>query len=143
MRLVFLGLALLAGMFLCSGCSNKNPQGRCALEGTVTLDDVPITKGVISFEPCGTQALRIRSGTEVLDGAFSLIAAEGLVEGEYIVRVTAQEEVPGKMVNTMAGPMPEMRSIVPKKYGSASKEKITIKKGEKNIVTIKMESDDK
>lgn len=118
-----------------AGC-NSNPQNRQTITGTVTLDGKPIVDGGIGFEPV---AGGIRSGTIIQNGRFTMNIANGLPPGEYKIEITASEEVPGKMVETMAGPMPDRRDIVPPDYSQGT-HTVTIKADEKNHFQIDMKS---
>ncbi len=76
-----LGFALsVAG---CGGADGKFP-----VAGNVTMKGAPLASGAILFE---TQDGSQRGGTTITDGKFSLPAAQGLLPGEYIVRVSAVE----------------------------------------------------
>ncbi|MDR1385396.1 MAG: hypothetical protein LBJ67_16345 [Planctomycetaceae bacterium] len=116
------------------GCGNSNPQGRLKIEGNVTLKGKPVSNGSIQFEPSGTQTERTQSGGMITDGKYSVDAAHGLVAGEYKVRITVMEEVPGSRVDD-PDPMKakvEYKDVAPPAFGSASVQKATVTAGQNN-----------
>jgi hypothetical protein len=115
-----------------AGCGRANPQGRLKLEGEVTLNGKPVTNGSIQFEPSGTQTERTQSGGVITEGKYRIDAAHGLVAGEYKVRISVMEEVPGSRVDD-PDPMKakvEYKDVTPPEYGSASKQVITVSEGQ-------------
>lgn len=133
-------LLLLSVCFLAWGCGGSNPQGRLPLEGEVTLDGTPLANGSITFEPSGSQTERTQAGGEILNGKYSIPAANGVVAGEYLARITSMREVPGSRVDD-PDPMKvhvEYENVVPPEYGAKSTQKVTVEKGQKNNFDFKM-----
>ncbi|MDO5553336.1 MAG: hypothetical protein Q4G68_06205 [Planctomycetia bacterium] len=119
-------LVCLALATICAGCSNANPQGRKAIEGSVTLDGAPLATGYINFEPIGSQSERTSCGAEIKEGKYSITASEGLVPGEYGVSLSSrQASTPPPGVNPMQAKI-ESVDLVPPEFGSESKQKVTV-----------------
>ena len=84
-----LGLLWL-GVFLVivtavAGCG-RNPLGRLAISGKVTLNGRPLEQGTIAFEPTVRQT-GVASGSNIVDGSYSIPTEKGLPPGKYIVRI--------------------------------------------------------
>ncbi|MDR1486041.1 MAG: hypothetical protein LBT09_14635 [Planctomycetaceae bacterium] len=123
-----------------AGCTNSNPQGRLAVEGEVTLNGRPLAQGSISFDPSGTQGVKTQSGGEIKNGKYTIAAPQGLVAGEYTVRIRSMEEVSGSRKNT-GNPIedqPILKDIIPSEFGSQSVQKITVEKGKQNQFNFQM-----
>ncbi|MDR3110621.1 MAG: hypothetical protein LBU65_13210 [Planctomycetaceae bacterium] len=126
-------------VFVC-GCSSSNPQGRLAIEGEVTIGGKPVNGGSIEFEPVGSQTERTQSGSTITNGKYSIPAQQGLVAGDYKVRITVMEEVPGSRVDD-PDPMKskvEYRDIAPSNFGSASEQEVTVTKSGKQVFNFAM-----
>ncbi|MDR0522462.1 MAG: hypothetical protein LBH00_11510, partial [Planctomycetaceae bacterium] len=106
-----------------SGCGN--PQGRLSVSGTVTLDGEPITEGSISFEPVGSQPIKIQSGALIRNGKYAVPGKSGLVPGEYLASISAQQAT-GNKIKTDMGEVDEVIDLIPPEYGSESKQRITV-----------------
>jgi len=78
--------ALLLGLALVAGC-NKDPLGRHAISGTVTVDGAPLESGHISFHPTEGQATS--GGSVIKGGKYSVPREGGLVAGKYRVAINA------------------------------------------------------
>lgn len=92
-------VAALAVALLC-GCGNSLES---KVSGRVTLNDKPLTRGMVSFYPAqGPAAV----GSIQSDGTYTISTGrgEGLHPGEYVVTVFANEppppdeSVPGKII---------------------------------------------
>ncbi|MDR0521766.1 MAG: hypothetical protein LBH00_07930 [Planctomycetaceae bacterium] len=114
---------IIVTITIISGCGN--PQGRLSVSGTVTLDGEPITEGSISFEPVGEQAVKVRSGTIILKGKYEVPGKSGLVPGEYLASISAQQAT-GTKIKTGMGEVDEVIDLIPPAYGSDSKQRITV-----------------
>lgn len=118
-------------LFSCSlfliGCHSGNTEGRVSLNGTVSINGVPIKEGTISFEPIGDQNIKTSSGASIINGQFSIPAGKGIVPGHYLVRLYAAENV--GMINPQAGNAPGnniFKQLIPPKYNERSDEKIMV-----------------
>jgi hypothetical protein len=135
---IFISVCLCLA-FVC-GCSSSNPQGRLAIEGEITLGGKPVDSGSIEFEPVGSQTERTQSGSTVNGGKYSIPAPQGLVAGEYRVRITVMEEVPGSRVDD-PDPMKskvEYRDIAPPNFGAATEQKVTVTTSGKQVFNFAM-----
>jgi hypothetical protein len=122
------------------GCTNPNPQNRLKIEGEVTLGGQPVNSGNIEFEPIGNQAERTQSGSVITDGRYSIPAPQGLVAGEYRVRISVMEEVPGSRIDN-PDPMltkVEYRNIAPPEFNTQTTQKVSVETGKVNKFDFKM-----
>ena len=78
---------------------------------TVTVDDAPLARGSISFRPVDISRAT-GSGATVLDGAFQVPAAKGLLPGKYVVTVQAVKETGRIFDDPQRGKVPELVPIV-------------------------------
>ncbi|MDR2170406.1 MAG: hypothetical protein LBP59_09725 [Planctomycetaceae bacterium] len=127
-------------LFAFAGCSSSNPQNRQAIEGEVTINGNPVASGNIEFEPSGDQKERTQSGALITKGRYSIPAPKGLVGGDYKVRISVMEEVPGSRVEN-PDPMKstvEYRNIAPPEFSDKTTQKITVEAGKKNKFDFKM-----
>ncbi|MDR0522392.1 MAG: carboxypeptidase-like regulatory domain-containing protein [Planctomycetaceae bacterium] len=116
---------IIVTITIISGCGN--PQGRLLVSGTVTLDGEPIADGTISFEPVGEQPIKVRSGTVIRNGKYTVPGTSGLVPGEYLVSISAQHDT-GRMIQVEGETVREIIDSIPPEYGSDSKQRITVTK---------------
>jgi len=72
------------GFIAITGCSPGD--NRQALKGTVTWQDSPLPKGVITLYPKGDGST---VGCEVIDGKFSIAESNGATPGKYRVEILA------------------------------------------------------
>lgn len=111
-------------------CNNSNPQGRIAVEGTVSLNSQPLTQGNVEFISQLNSTPSIITGCEIKDGKFALPAEHGLIVGQtYTVRFRAIEEVSAGQTTGNGAGQPIVKDLIPPKWGSTSKETITAEKG--------------
>lgn len=112
-------LVLLAALGL-AGCGAEGDGfERHPVKGTVLHDGQPLKAGTINFIPEGAGA----SGTgEVVDGAFSLDAADGLSPGGYRVEVYSSQATGRKIPNPddPGATIDEVLSMVDRRYNVAS-----------------------
>lgn len=121
--------AALATLLVCvvgatTGCGSKNPQGRRAVEGTISIDGTPIAQGSIEFLPDSSNAVQTSSGAVITDGKFKIAETKGLAEGSYLVAVSSNVDT-GETVDGPMGPEPLFKELVPARYGSETQEKAT------------------
>jgi len=80
-----LSLALLCLGLLCfSGCG---AQGEASVQGTITLDDVAVGPGLITFHPQGGGAMAYSQFDSSGNYSLKSGATKGLDVGEYLVTV--------------------------------------------------------
>jgi hypothetical protein len=113
-----LRLSLLPFMLLATlvGCSD----GLARVEGTVTFNGEPVSRGMINLEPVDGKGPV--AGASVESGTYSM---EGVPPGEKIVRISA---VYSKGVNKQSdGSEQEIcEDLLPKEYGQTSKHRLTV-----------------
>ncbi|MDR1053361.1 MAG: hypothetical protein LBL39_04220 [Planctomycetaceae bacterium] len=124
-----MSLCIVAGII---GCNNSNPQGRIAIDGTVSLNGQPLTQGNVEFisQPNATPSLI--TGCDIKDGKFTLPAEHGLIDGQtYTVRFRAIEVVSTGQATNEEGIVGQsvVKDLIPPNWGSESKETITAEKG--------------
>jgi hypothetical protein len=135
---------ILLLLFIAAGCSNNNPQGRVSISGEVSLDGQPLLQENITFTSQPGLSPLVVTGAPIENGKFSLPKENGLIPGqEYLVQFRSVEEVPGTQKETGNPMMPttvSTRDIIPPKYGTESKETITVEKGKKNALRFELKS---
>jgi hypothetical protein len=105
-----LGVMLLA--VLVPGCGAAKPTYPAArLEGSVTLDNQPITEGNLQFVPQQTGLAPI-TGAAIVDGRY---VAEAVPLGQLRVLLSASKQT-GKMIKEYSTPRPEIVNLIPEKY---------------------------
>lgn len=87
-------LSVVFGLLLLTGCGSKNPSGRVAISGKVTLDGAPLEQGSIKFEPMGAPAATgaVNSGAPIENGEYELPEENGLLPGKYRVSISSPEQ---------------------------------------------------
>lgn len=125
-------IVMIVSILACFGCGPKVEQNRQKIEGSVSVDGVPVAQGDIEFMPLAGYTDKTFSGGPIKDGHYSIVPQKGLAPGEYLVRITGQQET-GKMIeNNEMGPEPEMRDIVPVKYNRDSTLKVVVEEKKNN-----------
>lgn len=111
------------------GCGKGD--GLCSVEGTVTLDGVPVATGTINFGPMAGQH-GTATGAKIVDGKYSAKASEG----EMVVSVYSQklEKLENPTEDDKAHGVTERRvELIPEKYNRQSELKCTIKPGKNTV----------
>lgn len=128
--------ALLSCLVLCLtafvGC--KKDDGLCSVEGTVTLDGVPLAQGTINFGP-KAGASGTATGAEIKDGKYSTRASEG----EMSVTIRSQKEE--TFQDPERGEITNLTETIPSRYNQQSELKAMIGPG-KNTVNFDLTSDE-
>ncbi|WP_165246377.1 hypothetical protein [Paludisphaera soli] len=112
-----------AAAIFAAGCSEGSYDGldRKAVYGKVTLDGAPLTKGAITFDPAEGQAGAVGSGGAVIDGAYSIDAAQGPTPGKYKVSIrSAGGDAPAEKAAPGMPPKKAAPDPIPKQYNAAS-----------------------
>lgn len=132
-------LVFLAAMLVTGGCGG--PDGRQAIEGTVTFDGKPLEKGQITFTPqAGTNGPT--AGAEIVDGKFSVPAAGGPFAGRFRVEITASRPGSQKVTDRFTGkPVNSFEQFIPKKYNTESQLDADVKAGATNRFEFAVSSD--
>jgi len=111
-----------------AGCQQTGPDGRLAISGTAAVNGTPIPTGAISFEPVGSPAIKTPSGGAIINGKYSIPMDQGLVPGDYIVKIFGSRNT-GEFDDSPQR-FPIIEQLVPEKYNNFSKEKVTVAVGE-------------
>ncbi|HWL07871.1 MAG TPA: hypothetical protein VNQ76_05685 [Planctomicrobium sp.] len=115
-------------------CSQKDlSSGQCQVAGRIDLDGTPIAEGFITFKD--PENVQRSYGGPIRSGKFS-VAVE---PGRKLVEVTAQRQVPGKMVPGPSGEeIPAMESYIPEKYNRKSELTVEIASSGKNDLQLNL-----
>jgi hypothetical protein len=128
------------------GCNNNNPQRRVAVHGEVTFDGKPLEQGSILFSSVVGTTPMVATGSPIKNGKFSLPAEKGLIPDQtYSVQFRAIEEIPDTRKETTDNStgmnlVIQTRSILPRKYGAESKERVTATKKSPNVFQFELTS---
>ena len=145
-RLVFTcTLGLWSGVALC-GCNEHG--GKCALEGTVTLDGQPLREGGIEFFPLpGTRGPT--AGGQIVKGRFYIEPDGGTMAGTFRVLITATRKT-GKQISDptahMMGPnvkhalVDEYEQYIPAHYNKQSELTAEVIAGRQNYFQFALSS---
>ena len=120
---------MMAGI---GGCSGESGPPLFPVEGTVTLDGLPLPDGYIAFYP--TENGLDADTASITDGAFSLQATQG---GKR-VEITAQRPIPGTLSPLGA---PEVEQYIPDRFNKDSKLEAHIAPQARNTLEFRLESD--
>ena len=113
---------IVAGLLLLAGCGG-DALGRKAISGTVNLDDAPLAKGNVRFEPL--QAENPTTGGAVIrKGKFQLSREHGLPPGSYRVSISCPKMPSAVDQNADAGGLAE--ELVPARYNTESTLQATV-----------------
>jgi len=94
MRRTFIFLVFLSSLTFLSGCGNSEPK-LVSVNGTVTLDGVPLADGFMYFKTIETGSLE---RLEIKGGAFIGKALPGLRRVEIISNVPKKVVIDGKTI---------------------------------------------
>ena len=127
-RLAGIGAAgsCLLALLLAAGCGQKNPLGRLAVSGTVSLQGKPLDQGSIELSPMEGSP-KVSTGAAIEDGRFSIPTPRGLPPGTYRVRIFSGDtgarsphpEFPGEHITVP-------RERIPPQWNSNSDKQITV-----------------
>ncbi|EAQ78477.1 hypothetical protein DSM3645_07291 [Blastopirellula marina DSM 3645] len=123
----------------CMGTA-KDPFGRQAIEGTITLDGQPLASGSIVFMP--EEQGPFVSGAEIHKGTFSMPPTNGLPAGRYKVSITSVVPLPAsdvKSADEMTMDFPT-KSLVPAKYNSQTTLISEVSDESQNVFTFDLKS---
>ena len=113
------------------GCGKD--KGLCSVEGTVTLDGVPLESGTINFGPMAG-ASGTATGGKNEGGKYSIKASEG----EMVVTIRSQKQE--TETDADGRQILKREEIIPEKYNQASELKKTVSKG-KNTIDFDLKSE--
>ncbi|MGP0067914.1 MAG: hypothetical protein ACLQGP_30515 [Isosphaeraceae bacterium] len=138
--------ATVAGLMAigCSGGGGGDDKPREPVSGTVTLDDQPLTEGIILFAPVGNAAEAVASATgKIEDGKFSIPREQGPVPGSYKVSITAANLPEGRVkidLKKSKKKAATKQETIPAKYNSQTTLKVDIPKGGKSDLSFSLQS---
>ncbi len=132
LRAGFALAGIIAILTVC-GCGG---QPKAKVSGSVTLDGVPVEKGIIQFYPTGTSGQTAGAGIE--HGKYSIEASVG----EMKVTINASKVVgKNKMYDTPDSPViDKVAEIIPAKYHSPSELKVTLSPGANENVNFDLKT---
>ena len=129
------GVAVLASL-LVVGCE-QNP--RQALQGTVTLDGEPLSKGQVRFVPQrGTQGPT--AGGDIVNGRFSIPPEGATFAGNFEVQITAHRPSGVIRHDPDEGDYELSEQYLPVRYNEASELTAEVTAGGPNEFTFELES---
>ncbi|MSU79769.1 MAG: hypothetical protein EXS16_16985 [Gemmataceae bacterium] len=116
--------------FLVSGCGESRSRG--AVSGIVTLDDVAIETGSISFIPVeGTNSPT--SGAVIAMGKYEISREKGPIAGTFRVEIRAQRKTGNRIAAGSPAPpgtmIDETEDAIPARYNSESTLRVEITTG--------------
>jgi hypothetical protein len=115
---IVLSLSVLQG---CGGPADDLP--RQAVSGTVTFKGKPLEAGMIQFQPISA-GVATAGGAGIKDGKYAIDQSEGLVPGQYQVKITSNTAASGQPASgppAMPGDAPPPpKEPIPAKYNSQS-----------------------
>lgn len=117
-----------------SGCGQKDPLGRQAISGTVTLNGTPLEQGAITFLPEGKKDTS--GGAAIAAGKYAIAREHGLAPGRYKVMINASKG--GGIGSNEAPGMPAPAiELIPEEYNTKSDK--TVEVTDKGPNTFKFE----
>lgn len=132
----------MSGLASIGGCGGEAP--RLPVEGAVTLDGQPLTKGQITFIPA-SGAKGPTAGAPVVEGRYAIAADRGPMAGTFRVEITATAPTSRKKrsMNVATGQMEtvaDYESIVPPQYNVDSDLTREVKAKEPNQLDFALKS---
>jgi len=121
------------------GCGGSDLPDLVPVEGTVTLDGVPVKQGIVAFVPDKSKGTTGPTGEGAIDenGHYEIRTAgqKGAVIGYHQIRVIARE-------NQFESDKPPGRWIVPERYSREQSSGLTfeVKAGQKNEKLLELTS---
>lgn len=119
---------VVAVVLLAAGCGKDD--GRLSVSGTVKMGGQPIKDGaivqLIPQEDQGTEGQAMTAG-----GGFTMPKENGLKPGKYLVKMILADGKPGAAGGDAPGPTGTdlmSKDLIPPKWGSQSKETVTVTK---------------
>lgn len=118
----------IAGLCLLAGCGGGEDFQK--ISGTVTLDNEPLKKGVVTLFPNGAGTT---VGGEIVDGKFLLARERGPTPGQYRVEIVAFKASGKKEFDVDLNKQVDVElQYLPAKYNNKSELTCTVEAGSKN-----------
>lgn len=128
------------------GCRYQSMPATAPVQGLVTLDGVPLTKGTVYFYPDRSKGTAGRLAVGVIggDGRYSLtsfVTGDGAIPGHHAVTVICETDPPS-MEQVAASPNFAIRSLIPKHYNKPASSGLTaeVRPGGINQYDIRLDS---
>lgn len=135
-RINLLRMILIVLAVCVVGCANGEKYQ--PIGGTVTLDNEPLQKGVITMFPAGAGTT---VGGEIVDGKFTLPRDRGPTPGKYRVEIVAFKASGKKEFDVDLNKQVDVElQYLPAKYNSKSELSCTVEEGGKNEFEFKLMS---
>jgi len=134
MKRYLLFLAILV-FTTCSGCFHTGDDGPTLfmVTGIVTVEDEPLSQGVITFDPA--DGLAGSYGGEIRNGKYAFESAVG--PKKVIIMASRPSKVPGPDGG------PDMEQYLPAKYNLKTELTANVVAGEKNEIPFQLQIDQK
>lgn len=134
-------LLIVAGLLAVAGCGDED-IGRVPVEGTVTVDGMPMPSGSIVFVPAeGTKGPKAAAIVE--NGQFSLEREAGPVAGSHVVKVYENQPAAGTLDDPVAfaeaSPDAGRGNPIAPRYNEASVLRATTTEDEPNQLSFAVE----
>ncbi len=121
-------LLVVVGLCLFGGCGSGEDFQK--ISGTVTLDNEPLKKGVVTLFPNGPGTT---VGGEIVDGKFLLARDRGPTPGKYRVEIVAFKASGKKEFDVDQNKQVDVElQFLPAKYNTKSELSCTVESGSKN-----------
>ncbi len=129
-------------LFTCLGCGITDGLDRLPITGEVAFDGKPLAAGLIYFEPVEGSESGTPAGAKIRLGKFSVSRREGLVAGEYQVRIYASSstQAPPGQGRSSTAPRP-MIDLIPARYNGHTTLRSTVTRGGANAFRFSLTSD--
>lgn len=129
-----------------AGCEYRSLPATAPVQGLVTLDEVPLTKGTVHFYPDRSRGTVGRMAVGVIgsDGRYTLtsfVAGDGAILGHHVVAVICETDPPS-MEEAAASPNVTIRSLIPRAYNQPASSGLTaeVRPGVKNQCDLQLDS---
>jgi hypothetical protein len=136
-RTLMVGVALVA-----VGCG-RGPGDRCAISGSVTLDEEPVDGGSIQISPLDSEQTSA-SGAMIVGGHFAIPRESGLKPGKYRIRIYWADMESAKAVLTVLGggnpgkQAPQVKERIPARYNTQSELTAEVRQGDANTFDFRL-----
>ncbi len=134
-RKLVLTAALLPLSVAGCGVSADDTLTREAVSGSVTLDGQPLLKGTVQFMPTGANQATTGSAP-IKSGAYTIPTAQGLVAGDYSVRIYSAVDAAASVADLPGEPAPPPRESIPAKYNTRTTLSAKVAHGQANTFTF-------
>jgi len=129
------------------GCGKPKIDGLVPVRGTITYNGEPLADAAVCFTPKEfNTGDRLATGKTDAQGRFELrtIGELGVLPNEYTVVIIKNEMLQGDPRRQVPGrpPSPEIRSVIPKRYGNQKTSNLHITVGRDGLRDLRLEIHD-